>query len=137
MSLPLTALTRKDVSWSWKEDCERSFQLLKEAICREPVLHIIDLSPEGGALELHTDASDRALAGVLFQWVKKTRKPCAFYSRKFSETEARYSTTDRELLGIVACLKHFRHYLQGLSFKVFTDHEPLTYFFSQTNLNKR
>ena len=38
-------------------------------------------------LELHTDASDYALGGVLYQLVDGKLKPCAFHSRKFKIAE--------------------------------------------------
>lgn len=62
-------------------------------------------------MELHTDASNVALGGVLFQKVNGTNKPIAFYSRKFNSAERNYSATDREMLAIVANLRHFRHYI--------------------------
>ena len=61
----------------------------------------------------------------------------AFYSRRLNSAEENYSATDRELLAIIASLKYFCHYVSGLDFTVLTDHQPLTYFFAQTNLNKR
>ena len=54
----------------------------------------------------------------------------AFYSRRLNSAEENYSATDRELLAIIASLKHFCHYMSGLDFMVLTDHQPLTYFFA-------
>lgn len=48
-----------------------------------------------------------------------------------TETEARYSTYDRELLANFASIKHFKHLLEGRQFTIRTDHKPLTYAFSQ------
>ncbi|CAH8634796.1 unnamed protein product [Heterobilharzia americana] len=39
----------------------------------------------------------------------------------------RYSTFGRELLAIYASVKHFRHFVEGRDFIIFTDHKPLTY----------
>ena len=97
----------------------------------------MDYGPGAGAIELHTDASDKALGGVLFQKVEGVNRPVAFYSQRLNSAEENYSATDHELLAIIASLKHFRHYISGHDFSVMTDHQPLTYFFSQTNLNKR
>ena len=99
-------------------------------MCSAPCLHLMDYTPGAGAIELHTDASDKALGGVLFQKVGSVNRPVAFYSRRFNSAEENYSATDRELLAIIASLKHFRHYVSGLEFSVLTDHQPLTYFFS-------
>ena len=99
-------------------------------MCSAPCLHLLDYGPDAGSVELHTDASDKALSGVLFQKVNGVNRPVAFYSRRFNSAEENYSTTNRELLAIIASLKHFRHYVSGLQFTVLTDHQPLTYFFS-------
>lgn len=47
----------------------------------------------------------------MFQNVDGVNKPIAFYSRKFNSAERNYSATDREMLAIVANLRHFRHYV--------------------------
>ena len=86
--------------------------------------------PSSGPVELHTDASDKGISGVLFQRVDGNNKPVAFYSRRLNSSEENYSATDRELLAIIASLKHFRHYVSGMDFTVLTDHQPLTYFFA-------
>nr|VZI31480.1 unnamed protein product [Spirometra erinaceieuropaei] len=41
--------------------------------------------------------------------------------------ETRYSTFGRELLVIYLAVKHFRHFLEGCDFTVFTDHKPMTF----------
>ena len=47
-----------------------------------------------------------------------------------SETQfstQRYSTFDRELLGIYLSIRHFRYFVEGHDFFIVTDHKPLTY----------
>ena len=56
--------------------------------------------------------------------------PVAFFSRKLSNAERKYSTFDRELLAIFLAVKHFRHLIEGLQFTIFTDHRPLTFAFA-------
>ncbi len=48
-----------------------------------------------------------------------------FVSHKLSPTEGRYSTFDRELLAAFQAVKHFRFFLEGRPFTLFTDHKPL------------
>lgn len=50
---------------------------------------------------------------MLLAKVEDVWRPVAFHSRKFGPAEVNYSTTDRELLGIVDCLRSFRPYLLG------------------------
>ena len=44
ISRPLTTLTKKDVKFKWTSACQKSFELLKEALCGEPVLKYADTS---------------------------------------------------------------------------------------------
>lgn len=47
------------------------------------------------------------------------------------KTEMKCSTYDRELLAVFRGVKHFRHMLEGKSFYIETDHNPLVYAFQQ------
>ena len=44
ISRPLTTLMKKDVKFEWTSACQKSFELLKEALCGEPVLKYADTS---------------------------------------------------------------------------------------------
>ncbi|GBM98541.1 Retrovirus-related Pol polyprotein from transposon 297 [Araneus ventricosus] len=49
-----------------------------------------------------------------------------------SNTESRYSTYDRELFAVYSSVKHFRHFLEGRDFIIYTNHKPLTFAFQKT-----
>ncbi|XP_059626952.1 uncharacterized mitochondrial protein AtMg00860-like [Cornus florida] len=59
---PLTDLLKKDKQWVWSEECQKAFEMLKQALSTEPVLRLPDF---GLPFEVHTDASNRAIGGVL------------------------------------------------------------------------
>jgi hypothetical protein len=59
---PMTQLTRKKEPYVWKEDCEKSFQELKQRLCTAPVLALPEM---GKPCEVYTDASKEGLGGVL------------------------------------------------------------------------
>ena len=44
ISRPLTTLTKKDKKFEWTPACQKSFDLLKETLCGEPVLKYTDTS---------------------------------------------------------------------------------------------
>ncbi|BHF62249.1 hypothetical protein SprV_0200523000 [Sparganum proliferum] len=78
-------------------------------------------------LSLMVDASIVADGAVLQQHLAGSTQPLAFFSKKLLPAETRYSTFGRELLAIYLAVKHFRHFLEGCDFTVFTDHKPLTF----------
>ncbi len=67
--------------------------------------------------EIYTDASSKQLAAV----ITKKNRPNAFFSRKLSVAQCKYSVTEIELLAIVKTLKEFKGMLWGQPIKVFTD----------------
>nr|GFB27918.1 uncharacterized protein [Tanacetum cinerariifolium] len=64
IALPLTDLLKKNQAWIWDEECQATFESLKKAVMEEPVLRLPDVTMP---FELHTDASDFAIGGVLMQ----------------------------------------------------------------------
>ncbi|BHF63889.1 hypothetical protein SprV_0200688400 [Sparganum proliferum] len=78
-------------------------------------------------LSLMVDASTVAVGAVLQQHINNSTRPLAFFSKKLSPAETRYSTFGRELLAIYLAVKHFRHFLEGRDFTIFTDRKPLTF----------
>ncbi|MBW0464881.1 hypothetical protein O181_004596 [Austropuccinia psidii MF-1] len=105
------------------------FQILKEAFTTAPILS--HFNPSLPAI-VETDASDYALGAVLSQVNDSGRHPIAFDSRKLLPDELNYEIHDKELLGILWALKHWRSFLLSLSnsFGVLTDHYSLQYFMS-------
>ena len=71
--------------------------------------------------EIYTDASSKQLGAVITQ----DNRPIAFFSRKLSNAQRKYSVTKIQLLAIVETLKEFKGMLWGQNIKVFTDHTNL------------
>ena len=77
---------------------------------------------------LQTDASATGLGYVLSQIIADGEEhPIAFGTKKLLPREINYSAIEREVLAIVKGIQHFRTYLEGTSFKIETDHNPLTH----------
>jgi hypothetical protein len=51
--------------------------------------------------------------------------------------EQNYHTQEQELLAIVEARRHWRSYLHGQTFNVFTDHASLQYLATQERLSPR
>jgi hypothetical protein len=58
--------------------------------------------------------------------ITQDNRPIAFFSRKLSKIQQKYSVTEIELLVIVETLKEFKGMLWGQDIKVDTDHKNLT-----------
>ncbi len=108
----------KKVPWHWNEVHQRTFDHVKAIIAKDVVLAYPDYSK---VFEIYTDASSKQLGAVITQ----DNKPIAFFSRKLSDTQRKYSVTKIELLAIVETLKEFNGMLRGKNIKVFTDHPNL------------
>ncbi len=72
--------------------------------------------------EIYTDASSKQLGAVITQ----NNRPIAFFSRKLSDAQSKYTITKLELLAIVETLKEFNGMLWGQRINVYTDHKNLT-----------
>lgn len=73
-----------------------------------------------------TDASANAVGAVLQQGIDGQWRPLAFFSKKLKPAQTRYSVFGRELLAAYLAVRHFRHFVEGRSFTIWTDHKPLT-----------
>jgi RNase H-like domain found in reverse transcriptase/Integrase zinc binding domain len=81
--------------------------------------------------DLYTDASNNAIGAALLQ----NNKVVNFYSKHLDPIQQRYSATMRETYGMVQSILHYRTYLIGSKFTVYTDHKPLVQWFTLTPLS--
>lgn len=133
IALPLNKISCKNVVFSWTQECNISFNKLKSALIKPPVLQYPDFSDSNEFL-LQTDASGKAIGSVL---CNRDGRPVAYASRSLNKAEINYPTIEKELLAIVWSVKYFRPYLYGKRFKIQTDHKPLMYLFSMRDPSSR
>ena len=93
------------------------------------------ITPCHNSLQQLENASTSAIGAVLQQRCQDAWQPLAFFSRKLSPAQQKYSAYDRELLAIYEAVRHFRHMLEARHFTILTDHKPITFAFQQKRDN--
>ena len=118
-----TKTTRKNKvkkkPWHWDSIHQIAFDNVKTTIAKEVVLAYPDFTKP---FDIYTDASTKQLGAVITQ----DNRPIAFFSRKLSGAQSKYTVTELELLAIVETLKEFNGMLWGQRINVYTDHKNLT-----------
>jgi hypothetical protein len=132
---PLHDLTKKDVPWQWHAEQQHAFDTLKEKFCQEPILKVYDPNLE---TRVEVDASGYATGGILSQkYPDGLWHPVAYRSSSMSKEERNYEIYDREMLGCIRALEDWRHFLEGISFEIVTDHKNIEWWASMRDLNRR
>lgn len=118
---------------AWTPEAEKAFMLIKIQLANYTALKFPAASAQ---LSVVVDASAIAAGAVLQQTIDGRVEPLAFFSRRFTKTEIKYSTFSRELLAAYLAVKHFKYALQGTQFSLYTDHQPITKAIQASNLDK-
>ena len=135
----MTTLTKKDQKFEWTLASQKSFKLLKETLCCEPVLKYADISKP---YTLYTDASKYGWAGVLTQKHTPdingkritTDHLVAFVSGLFRGSQLNWAALTKEAFAIYMSVKKLSFYAQIL---LRSDHKPLEKFLLKNTLNSK
>ena len=125
LTAPLTELLKgKQTEIAWTEAATEAVNHTKRALLDACQRFAWDSERP---CRVTTDASGVGVGATLEQKVDGIGwAPVAFWSRKLSDAEKRYSITDQEWLAVVeAVTRHWRHLLKGIRFVLRTDHSPL------------
>ena len=139
---PLTNLTKQDIKFEWTDKCQKTFQLLKDMLLKEPILKYPDPSKP---YTLFTDASKYAWACVLTQEyehefdgkIKKILHPITYVSGLFKGSQVNWATLTKEAYAIYMSVKKLPYYLQDADIILRSDHLPLKKFLSKNTLNTK
>ncbi len=91
----------KKKPWRWESFHQQAFDSVKATIAKEVVLAYPDFTKP---FKIYIDASTTQLGAVITQG----NRPIAFFSRKLSKAQSKYSVAKIELLAIVETLKEFQ-----------------------------
>ena len=125
IAAPLYDLLKKGKKFEWTKDCQDSFDRLKKALTSSPVLSVPDISDENQSYQVTIDSSKRGQGATLTQEVNGERRVIAYWSRAVPKHQQKFGATRLELIALHGALKHWKIYLLGTKFVVFTDCKAL------------
>jgi len=103
IAAPLTALLKRE-AFLWSSAATEAFDALKQALTTAPVLQLPDFDKP---FIIDCDASGTGFGAVLHQG----DGPIAFFSRSVAPQHAKLAAYERELIGLVQAVRHWRPYL--------------------------
>ena len=124
LSACLWDLTKKDSEFQWGPEHQLAVDKVKQAVTSANSLKYFDSTKP---VTIQVDASTRGLGATLFQ----DQGPIEYRSKLLTETEARYSNIEREMLAVVHGLEKFHYFAYGRHVTVETDHKPLESIFKK------
>lgn len=120
---PFHNLLRKNTPFSWNNECQSSFDRVKQLLTSAPILAIFDRTKP---IFIYTDASGVGIGAVLKQTqADGTQKPVAYFSKKLSEAQKKKKAIYIESIAVREAIRYWRYWLIGRHFTVITDHKPL------------
>ncbi|GBM95633.1 Retrovirus-related Pol polyprotein from transposon 412 [Araneus ventricosus] len=125
----LHKLTEARLNFNWTEECEKSFNSLKQSLITSPVLTYPRTDKE---FILDTDASNEGIGDVLSQKIGNEGCVIAYFSKSLGKPEINYCVKRKELLGIMKSIEHFHHYLYERKFLLRIDHASLRWLLNFT-----
>ncbi|GBG71317.1 hypothetical protein CBR_g8739 [Chara braunii] len=131
---PLRRLLKKETIWKWDKDCTSAMKKLKQALIEYPVLKVVDPSLP---FVVTTDASQYGIGVVLQQNDGHGYRPVEFMSARMPSEKVATSTYERELYALRQALDHWKQYLLGRHFKVYSDHETLRWLRTQAKMTPK
>ncbi|KAJ9543643.1 hypothetical protein OSB04_023350 [Centaurea solstitialis] len=123
LAKPLTELTKKD-GFVWNSEAAAAFEQMKKVMTSPPLLKLPNFAQP---FEVECDASGKGIGAVLMQ----NRRPIAYFSKALSASNLSKSTYEKELMALVLAIQHWRPYLLGREFTVFTDQKSLRHLLQQ------
>lgn len=76
--------------------------------------------------------------GVLYQVDDDLKeRPISFVSQELNRDQRNYTVTELECLAAVICVNRFRPYIEGVPFKILTDHSSLKWLMSLKDIHGR
>ena len=130
ITAPLRKLTERKVKFEWGPEEGAAFNKLKDSITNEKTM--IYFNPKRPIVVRVEASYHDGLSAGLFQKNGNGLQPVHYISRTMTDTEKRYSQTEKDALAIRWAKNRFKMYLLGAPrFKIITAHKPLLPMFNK------
>ena len=129
-------LLKKDQVVKWNDECQTSFDRIKEYLQEPPIL----MSPiEGRPLIMYFTVLENSMGCVLGQHDEFGRKEHAIYylSKKFTDCESRYSLLEKTCCALVWAARRLRQYMLTHTTLLILKMDPIKYIFEKPALSGR
>ena len=126
---PMYALTKIGVSFEWNSEHQNAYKTVQQLLISKPILAHPNYNY---TFILQTDASDQGLGAVLTQYIDGKEYVIMYLSRVLQPCEKKWTTQEKEALGVVWGIQSVRPYVLGTKFIVETDHASLKWLFTAT-----
>ena len=137
---PLQGLLKSDSEFLWTQVHDKAFKNPKQAICKDIALQFLDSDLP---LYIEADASQKGIGAIVLQPDKKCKntsttglpnnlRPVVYAFKTLTPCESNYSNIERELLGVLSSILHFKHFTYRCKVHVITDHKPLVSLFRKS-----
>ena len=137
---PLQDLLKSSNEFYCTQVHEKAFNQLKKAIAKDVTLQFFN---QDLPLYIEVDASKKGIGAVMLQPDKTTKNtnnvqipnnlpPVAYASKTLTSCDSNYSNIERELLGVLFSVLHFKHFTYGCKVHIITDHKPLVSLFRKS-----
>lgn len=134
ISAPLEKIrkTKGSLKSVWNKEHDESIEKIKAVLSSPPFLRVPNFKYP---FKVGTDASNSGVGAVLYQEYDDTTHYICLMSKALTPAQRNYPATKKELLAIVLALQHFREWIWGSHFELYTDHMSLVYLFSAKKEN--
>ena len=135
LSRPLTRLTRHDAKFEWDQQCQKSFDHLRQLLMQYPILRYPD--PKKG-YTVFTDASGIGWSGVLTQEYEDEKgraknHPICYVSGQFRGSQLNWAALTKEAYAIYMSIRRLVFYVADADVTIKCDHLPLKKFSLKAN----
>jgi hypothetical protein len=128
-------LLSHDIPFHWDDHTQQSFDNLKAVLSNAPLISAPDYNHN---YILYVSASSVSVSGILVQLGDENREHVIYYvSKNLSGPPLKYKHEEKLSLAVVLAVQKLCHYIMLRTTKVVVDSNPMQYFLSHRQVNRK